>query len=294
MCARPVGVRLLVGADRELRDVTVQRRLGEVEADVAAARAALLRGDERQVDRVRHEVGGEQEALGLVLGREVVRLAVEAALEVVLGAEDEIQVLVEIDDDRRVGHRDEPRRIAARAVEVLMHAVQRNGEQRAGLPLEGDALAGVVPHRGRAAARQDHDGLFEQLPLRRQGLARRDLADVAVVRGARRLVVHEHAGAAAPRPGLQFDGVEILHVGRADQVEPLALHPAGVGRLFFGREFLRELVGNDGVLGHGSSPNGTQAEPGSCGRPVFLYVERRSRICRKLPSPFRRAQTLRQ
>ena len=253
--ARPVGVRLLVGADRELRDVAVERALGEVEADVAAAGAALLRRDQRQVDRVGHEIRRQQEALGLVLGREVIRLAVEAALEVVLGAEDEIQVLVEVDDDRRVGDRDEARRIAARAVEVLMPAVQRNGEQRAGLPLEGDALAGVVPHRGGAAAAQDHDGLFEQLPLRAQRLAGRDLADVAVVRGARRLVVHEHAAAAAPRPGLQLDGVQVLHVGRADEVEPFALDPAGVGRLFFGGEFLRELVRNDGVFGHVLSPD---------------------------------------
>ena len=83
MRARSVRVRLLVGADRELRDVAVERALGEVEADVAAAGAALLRRDQRQVDRVGHEVGGEQEALGLVLGGEIIRLAVEAALEVV-------------------------------------------------------------------------------------------------------------------------------------------------------------------------------------------------------------------
>ena len=234
MRAGPMRMRLLVGADRELRDVAVQRALGEVEADVAAAGAALLRRDQRQVDRVRHEVRRQQEALGLVLGGEIIRLAVEAALEVVVGAEDEIQVLVEIDDDRRVGHRDEARRIAARAVEVLVPAVERDGEQRAGLPLEGHALAGVVPHRGRAAAAQDHDGLFEQLPLGGERLAGRDLADVAVVRGARGLVVQEHAAAAAPRPGLELDRVQARHVGRADEVEPLALHPAGVGRLLFG------------------------------------------------------------
>ena len=279
MCAGPVGVRLLVGADRELRDVAVERALGEVEADVAAAGAALLRRDQRQVDRVRHEIGRQQEALGLVLGGEIIRLAVEAALEVVLGAEDEIQVLVEIDDDRRVGHRDEARGIAARAVEVLVPAVQRDGEQRAGLPLEGHALAGVVPHRGRAAAAQDHDGFFEQLPLRAQRLARRDLADVAVVRGARGLVVHEHAAAAAPRPGLELDRVQVRHIGRADEVEPLALHPAGVGRLLFGREFLGELVRNDGVLGHGLSPdNRRRGLRGGLHRRLFFYMERCSRI----------------
>ena len=42
MRARSVRVRLLVGADRELRDVAVQRALGEIEADVAAAGATFL------------------------------------------------------------------------------------------------------------------------------------------------------------------------------------------------------------------------------------------------------------
>src|SRR3954454_2755957 len=112
MRAGPVGVGLLVGADRELRDVAVERTLGEVEADVAAAGAALLGRDQWQVDGIGYEIGGEEEALGLVLGREVIRLAVEAAFEVVLGAEDEIQVFVEVDDDRCIGDRDEARRIA--------------------------------------------------------------------------------------------------------------------------------------------------------------------------------------
>src|SRR5258708_18789231 len=44
--------RSLVGADRELRDVAVHRSLGHVEADMAAAGAALLGADQRQVDRV--------------------------------------------------------------------------------------------------------------------------------------------------------------------------------------------------------------------------------------------------
>jgi hypothetical protein len=276
MGAGTVGVRLLVGTDRELRDVAVERALGEVEADVAAAGAAFLGCDQRQIDRVGNEIGGEHEALGFVLGGEIIRLAVEAALEVVLGAEDEIQVLVEIDDDRRVGYRDETRWVAARAVEVLVPAVQRNGEQGTGLPLEGDALAGVVPHRGGTPAAEDHDGFFEQLPLRAERLSGWNLADVAVVRGARGLVVHEHAAAAAPRPGLQLDGVQVLHIGRADEVEPFAGHPAGVGRLLFGGEFFREIVGNDGVFGHVISPDNRR---GQCPhRRMFLYMERCSRI----------------
>ena len=56
----------------------------------AAARAALLGRDERQVDRVGHEVRVEQQALLLALVGEVVGLAVEAVLEVVLRVEDEV------------------------------------------------------------------------------------------------------------------------------------------------------------------------------------------------------------
>ena len=56
--------------------------------------------------------------------------------------------------------------------------------------------------------------------------------------------------AAAPRPGLQLDGVQVRHVVRADDVEALVAHPAGVGRLLLGGEFLRQLFRDDGVLGH--------------------------------------------
>ena len=220
------------------------------EADVAAAGAALLGGDQRQVDRVGHEVGLEQEAVLLVLGGEVVGLAVEAVLEVVVAAEDEVDVLVEVEHRRRVGDADIARRVLARAVEVLVPAVERDREQRAGLPLEGDALACVVPDRGGAAAFEDQDHLFEQLPVRLELLAGRDLHDVAVVGDARGVVVDEHRIAAAPRPGLQVDGAQVAHIERRDDVEALGLDPAGVGRLLLGREFFRQIVGDECVLGH--------------------------------------------
>src|SRR5215204_7767352 len=50
MGAGTVRVRLLVGADRELRDVARDRTLRHIEADMAAAGTALLGGDQRQVD----------------------------------------------------------------------------------------------------------------------------------------------------------------------------------------------------------------------------------------------------
>ena len=139
---------------------------------------------------------------------------------------------------------------------MLVPAVERDREDRARLPLEGDARAGIVPDRGRAAAGEDHDHLLEQMMARLQLLAGRDLADVAVVGGARGLVVDEHAlgGVAAARPGLQLDGAQVGHVLRADDVEPVVAHEAQIGRVLLGLELLRHFLGNEHVLGHGMPP----------------------------------------
>ena len=217
---------------------------------MAAARAAFLGADQRKIDRIGHEVGVEQETLLLALVAEIIRLAGEAALEVVLRVEDEFRLFIEVHHRRRVGHRDEARGLLARAVEMLVPAIERNGEQRARLPLEGDLLALVVPHAGGAAAGEDEDHFLEQLALRRELAARIDLADVAVVRGARGVVVHVHALAAAPRPGLQRDGVQAFHVNGRNDVEAFLGHPAGIGGLFLRGEFLRQLVRYNGVLCH--------------------------------------------
>src|ERR1700689_4266964 len=152
MRTRAVGVAFLVGADRELRDVAVNRALGHIEADMAAAGAALRRGDQRNVDGIGYEIRRQQKALLLALGGEIIRLAGETVFEVVFGVEDEIEVFVEIDDRWRVGDGDVARGVLAGAVEMLVMAVERDGEQRPWAPLEGDARAGIVPHRGRAAA----------------------------------------------------------------------------------------------------------------------------------------------
>src|SRR5262245_63997196 len=120
----------------------------------------------------------------------------------------------------------------AGAIEVLMPAIERNGEHRARLPLEGDAPALVVPHGGGAAAVEHQNHFLEQLSLRLKLLAGRDLADITVVGGARRLVIDVDAGAAAPRPGLELDGAQVAHIVRADDVETFAAHPAQVRRVF--------------------------------------------------------------
>ena len=161
MRARPMAVALFVGADRELRDMRVHRAFGEVEADVPSAGAAFLGLDQRQVDRIGHEIGDQLEAVGFRLSGEIVGFAVEAALEIVGRVEDEFWVFVDVHSRRHVGHRDEARGFQAGGVEMLVPAVERDGEQRAGAPFEGNAFARVVPHAGRAAARQDHNHFLE-------------------------------------------------------------------------------------------------------------------------------------
>ena len=136
-----------------------------------------------------HEIGDEQKPLLLALGAEIVRLAGKPVLEIVGRVEDELDVLIEVDHRRRIGDGDIARGRLTRAVEMLVPAIERNGEHGARLPFEGDAAAFVVPDRGRAAAVEHQDHLLEQLALRREFLARRNLADVAIVRGARRLVI---------------------------------------------------------------------------------------------------------
>ncbi len=252
--AGPVRMRLLVGADRELGDVARDRAARHVEADMAAAGAALLGGDQRQVDRIRHEIGLQQEARLFALGAVIVGLAGEAVLEVAGVTEHEIEIVVQVDDGGRVGDRDVARRRLTRAVEMLIPAIERNGEDRARLPLEGDARAGIVPHRGRAAAGEHQDHFLEQMVLRRECLARGDLADIAVVRGARGFVVDEYAPSTLARPWLELDGAQVRHVVSTDDVEPLAAHVAQIGLLRLGLEFVREFLRDDRVLGHGSSP----------------------------------------
>src|SRR5579864_8346807 len=133
---------------------------------------------------------------------------------------------------------------------MLVPAIERDREHGAGLPLEGDAVAGIVPHCGRAAAVERENHLLIELALRLEPAAGCDLADIAVVRGARGLMIDEYTAPAAPHPRLQFDRAQVRHVMRADNVEAFALHPAEVGRVLFGRELVREFIRRDGVLGH--------------------------------------------
>src|SRR5262245_2320148 len=247
MRARRMRMRLLVGRDRKLRDVCRQRALGGAEADMTAAGAANLRERQRQVDRIGNEIGVQCPAVELLAGCKIVRLAVEAALEVPAMPEHEIDVFVQIDHDRRIGHRHEARGRLAGPVEMLMPAVERDAEDRARLPFEGHARTGIVPDRGRAAPVEDVDHLLKQLAVRIELAARRDLADIAIVAVARGVVVDKDRAAATARPGLELNGAQVGHVMGAAHLEPFLAHPAQIRGVLLGLELLRQIIGHDSV-----------------------------------------------
>src|SRR5689334_2406418 len=129
---------------------------------------------------------------------------------------------------------------------MLMPAIERDREHGARFPLEGDARALVVPDRGRAAAVEHEDHLLEELALGRERFAGWNLADVAIVRGARGVVIDIDAAAAAARPVAELGCAEVRHVVAADDLEPLGADPALIGRVavLLGGEFLGEVFGN--------------------------------------------------
>ena len=127
---------------------------------------------------------------------------------------------------------------------MLVKSVERNRENSAGFPFKRELLALVVPHARRAATLQHQHHFFKQLALGLKLSAGRNLAHIAIVGGARGLVVDEHALAAATRPGLQIHRTQVGHIMPADDVQPFGLHPALVRRTFFGGELFGQLIGN--------------------------------------------------
>ena len=109
---------------------------------------------------------------------------------------------------------------------MLVPGVERNGEQRAGLPLERHFSSGVVPHRRRSPSVEDEDHFLEQLALRSEFPTGCDLADVTIVRRAGGVVVQEDAVPAAPGPRPELDRVQVRDVERADDLQPLRPHTA--------------------------------------------------------------------
>ena len=88
------------------------------------------------------------------------------------------------------------------------------------MPLEGLLLAILLPDGSGSMSVQNIDHLFIKMFLRLQLGARRDFADVAIVRGARGIVIDVDAAAAAARPVSQLAGAQVRHIMAADDLEP--------------------------------------------------------------------------
>ena len=240
-------VRLLVGAGQDLRGVAAERAVGQDPADGRRAAAASLPRLELEVEDVGDEVG-----LPLVAaGGQHVELAVAgeiALLAMTLGEhrrvlEDELLVAVEVHDVLQVVRRDHPRRLDARAVEVLIARIERDREQRVRAPFEavGAPVRGL--DRGRAGSLEDVDDLLVDVVHRPRVCARRQLERehrdvvVAALQAAHRAV---HA---VEVPRLDVD-VHHVDAEILDDGHRLALAPLHEGVA----QIVRRRVGHHSIL----------------------------------------------
>src|SRR3990172_7899896 len=180
--ARSVAVRVLVSAGGKLRDVSAHGVIGDLEHDGGATRAPLFPLDELEVVDVRDKVGVPNPAwVCLAFTGKVIVLSAVAVGEDELVVEDEIVVVEQVHDQRHVGDRQEARRLAAGAVEVLIPGVEGRRKKTSFLPLKGFLFSFPGPYRRSAPSAQDEDQLLEDLPLRNEIFSRQDLANIRVV-----------------------------------------------------------------------------------------------------------------
>ncbi len=83
--------------------------------------------------------------------------------EILIGVEDEILVAEQLDQEREVMHRGQPRALRARAIEMLIFRVERDREQRVRPPFEGMLLAVRRFDLGRAVPVQYIDDFLVQM-----------------------------------------------------------------------------------------------------------------------------------
>src|SRR6266567_1545248 len=128
---RPVPVAFLVRAGLKARDVRVDGAAGEHEERIRSAAATLFPLPQPHAFHVGDEVRlPDSPAPELALRVEVLVLAGEAVLEVVVAVPDEVLVADELPHHlRQVRHREEAARLEAAAVVVLHRRIERNGEE---------------------------------------------------------------------------------------------------------------------------------------------------------------------
>src|SRR5262245_9964284 len=145
-------VRLLVGANGKLRNMRGHGSIGELQHDVLARRATLLPFLQRKIPRIGDEIRVPHPAwIGFSLAAEIFRIAIESIGEIARRIEDEVRARTKVEDDRHAIDGKKPRRLIARAVEMLVSAIKRQSKQAAVVPLKRLFSALVVPNRGGAS-----------------------------------------------------------------------------------------------------------------------------------------------
>src|SRR5439155_12352154 len=85
--------------------------------------------------------------------------------ERIITFEDEVDVVKEIKNSRRIGHGQEPHRFVSLAIEVLIPGIERRRKKRPLAPLEGLLFTSVAPNRRRAPAVNDKNHFLEHVLL---------------------------------------------------------------------------------------------------------------------------------
>ena len=115
---------------------------------------------------------------------------------------------------------------------MLMPGIHRNRKVTSLLPLESFLSIRIDPNRGGALAFENINGLFEQMSMRFERLARRDFRDVGVVESAGAFQIQKRRQAVAARfPRTQLELVEILDEQAAISLQAFRLFPLLVRRL---------------------------------------------------------------
>ncbi len=153
MCAGAVAMPLLIGADRELRDMSSQGIAGQLEHDIGAASPSFLPELELEIIDI-----GDKIALPYPLGvllafaAKVFVLAGVAVAEDKVVVENKVRTMVDIDYKGGRSDAEEPGRFIPLAVEVLTESVQRRREKAALAPFKSLFLSTRKPYRGSAPA----------------------------------------------------------------------------------------------------------------------------------------------
>src|SRR3990172_8875695 len=157
--------------------------------------------------------------------REVSFFTAVAVLEDEGVVENEVKIMEEVNDGWGCGHTQEPGRLVPLPVEMLPPRIQRRGEKRARLPLEGLFAPSLVPDGSSTPPREHVDQLLVEGLLRLKTAARPYLYHVGVVGTAGPFQVDVGAQSPLPLPGGQLHALQIVDVKTPYDGYPLLLQP---------------------------------------------------------------------